>query len=158
MFRMKSITLFLAIIILSGGIAWAQENKEEIIDSLPGPLSGWKVNSDIGTALYPAICKQYIKQNAAVGIGIMQVFKDPAEASMWKENNNAILKMLGGKEITVKENYAILRETAPKLWDMVILVKDKILVSINGIECDKSDVQAYAEEIDYDALLPYFSE
>ncbi|MBN2120903.1 MAG: hypothetical protein JW734_07620 [Candidatus Omnitrophica bacterium] len=124
--------------------------------ALPEPLPGWKAQEAESTAVSEAFMggfttatRNYTKDEARIRIEI--VSDSPFISMITAMIANPFLNQTGEIEVMkIKGHKAILEwNEDTKKGTLKVVVENKVLVSTEGENCQKSDVIAYAEAVNY---------
>ena len=140
-----------------------QQKKGGSLESfLPEPLDGWKARETssqaTGAGIFGGVTaeREYTKGDASVSVtivtdspmlqGMAMMFSNPAFAV----SDGGKLEKIAGQRAIVKFS------SADKEGDIQVMVANRFLVSVDGRNVSKSDLENYTAAIDYKklALLP----
>ena len=136
-----------------------QKKSEGLAAFLPEALEGWEASDSSSQAANSAMFgggitakREYTKGDSQIAInfaadspmlqGMMMMFSNPMFATSD-----------GGKLVKIKRQKAIVKyNESDKGGEIMIIVDNRILVTINGGNVSLEDMKAYAEAIDYKKL------
>jgi hypothetical protein len=132
----------------------------------PPPLPGWKAEDASGDfapmALFGGgvtVSRHYFMETGNKTVNIEIVCDSPLLQSMLAFITNPALLATqpGYKLIKIKEHKAVQKFTGQdKDGEISIVIRSRMLISVKGHDLDKiDDVLAYANAIDYNALVKY---
>ena len=136
-----------------------QKKGGELTSLLPKPLEGWNAEESSSQAAGAAMFgggvtaeKKYSKGSSRITVqfitdspvmqGVMMMFSNP----MFASSDGGKLERVGGQKAIVKYN------ESDKRGDIKIVVAHRFLVTIEGREVTKEDLEGYAKAIDYKKL------
>lgn len=137
-----------------------QQMKGKSLESLlPEPLSGWAAENAGSQAAGAAMFgggisaeRQYHKDSSSINVQI--VTDSPILQSVMMMMTNPMFAMSdGGKMEKLSGQKAIVKyDSTSKRGDIKIVVVNRFLVTIEGNDVHKEDLEAYAKAIDYKKL------
>jgi hypothetical protein len=136
-----------------------QKKGGELESLLPQPLAGWTAEETESQAMGAAMFgggvtaeRRYRKGESEVSVqivtdspllqGVLMMFTNP----MFAASDGGKLEKIKGQKALVKY------DASARQGDIQIVVGGKYLVSIEGSEVEKADLQAYAEAVSYETL------
>jgi len=137
-----------------------QKKSELMKELLPEPLSGWEAEAAnaqaLGTAIFGGginVSRKYTRKSSVITIEI--VSDSPVMQSLIMMFNNPMLAGAGGgKLVTIKGQRAIVQyDEADRDGEINTVVAGRFMVTVNGEQVDRDDIMAYAQAIDFDALM-----
>jgi len=137
-----------------------QKKSESMKDLLPEPLEGWEAEDAVaqamGTAVFGggiSVSRTYKRKPSSVTIDI--VSDSPVLQSLvMMINNPMVAGASGGKLQTVNGQRAIVQYTESSgSGEVNIVVDNRFMVTIKGKKVERSELLAYAEAMDYKALI-----
>lgn len=139
-----------------------QKKSEKMKELLPKPLEGWEAGEGtsqaMGTAIFGGgvtVGRRYTKGTSTVNVEI--VSDSPVLQSVLMILNNPIFAGAGGGNLeTIKGQRAIVKYNSEnRSGDINIVVAGRFMVTLTGHQVERSDLIAYAEAIDYQAVTKY---
>jgi len=129
----------------------------EISAALPGPLSGWTAQ-DAETAAMgsgflgggTSASRRYEQGDAHVQVQILT--DSPMLQSMAMLINNPMLLSGSGQKLVRVKGHKGALEWNEDSGSLNVVVGGNVLVQIDGSQCSRDDLTAYAEAVDYDLI------
>ena len=133
-----------------------QKKGEDLKALLPAPLKGWTAEDASSQAMGAAMLgggvtaeRQYYKENSRINIQV--VTDSPVlQGVMMMLSNPMFAASDGGKVQRINQQKAIVKyEAGRQSGSIQIVVANRFLVTIEGNDVAKEDLEAYAKAMDY---------